>query len=244
MSCSACCEKLTGPRAGRPVLHRKNLLPSQQLSTKSKDVGSFIRAVARRSRPSTASVLISGASGSGKELVARAIQRTSARTEMLLPPSTAVSFPETILESELFGHEKGASPARDASRSGLFEGNQWWARFSWDETISGDQSELSSETASRFAGTQKVRRVGSTRSFRSMCGSVCSDKQGLGRHLIRQRQISLNTIVWRVTTQLPSLKSGRRHSGCSSQHFLERFNPRQQTQCKYSAKRRSECWVP
>ena len=78
------------------------------------------RAIARVA-PTNASVLITGASGTGKELVARAIHAHSSRSEMPYTPVNCGSFSETILESELFGHEKGAFTGADSGRRGLFE---------------------------------------------------------------------------------------------------------------------------
>src|SRR5215831_15677599 len=78
------------------------------------------RAIARVA-PTEASVLILGASGTGKELVARALHEHSPRAKMPFVPVNCGALPENILESELFGHEKGAFTSADSSRPGLFE---------------------------------------------------------------------------------------------------------------------------
>src|SRR5260370_23366998 len=112
--------KLTGPRQTPSHAPKDSFAPESAIIGRSPKMLEVYRAVARVA-PSTASVIITGASGSGKELVARAIHVHSARAEMPFTPINCGSFPDTILESELFGHEKGAFTGADTSRSGLFD---------------------------------------------------------------------------------------------------------------------------
>jgi DNA-binding NtrC family response regulator len=74
-----------------------------------------------RAGPTDKSILIQGESGTGKELVAKALQRASARAERPMVTINCAALPEALLESELFGHEKGSFTGAVATKQGLFE---------------------------------------------------------------------------------------------------------------------------
>ena len=74
-----------------------------------------------RAGPTDKAILIQGASGTGKELVARALHRASKRLDKPFVAINCAALPESLLESELFGHEKGAFTGAIATKLGLFE---------------------------------------------------------------------------------------------------------------------------
>jgi DNA-binding NtrC family response regulator len=122
-------------------------------SPQMKEVFSLIRQVA----PTTASVLITGESGTGKELVARAIHGLSKRSAGPVIAVNCAALPESLIESELFGHEKGAFTGAVERRAGCFE-QAHHGTLLLDEI--GDMPTATQAKLLRVIEESKVRRLG------------------------------------------------------------------------------------
>jgi two-component system response regulator HydG len=118
-----------------------------------------LKEMIERVGPTEATVLITGETGTGKELVARAIHKASHRANRPLVSVNCAAFTETLLESELFGHEKGAFTGADRIRHGLFETAHRGTLF-LDEA--GEMSPSAQAKLLRVIAEGKITRVGST----------------------------------------------------------------------------------
>lgn len=123
-----------------------------------KNLFSRIHKVAR----TDATVLIQGESGTGKELAARAIHQQSDRSESPMVSVNCASIPETLIESELFGHEKGAFTGADSARNGLIEAANGGTLF-LDEI--GELPLEAQARLLRFLQEGEIRRVGAVKSI-------------------------------------------------------------------------------
>ncbi|HTC95245.1 MAG TPA: sigma-54 dependent transcriptional regulator [Terriglobales bacterium] len=181
------------------------------------------RAIARVAA-SNASVLITGASGTGKELVARAIHAHSARAQKPFIPINCGAFSETLLESELFGYEKGAFTGADSNHPGLFEAAHGGTIFldEISETKTGFQVNLL-----RAVQEQQVRRVGSNKyipiDVRILAASNC-DLEALIQAGAFREDLYYRLSV--VTIHLPTLAERREDIPPLIHHFLKRSNAR------------------
>lgn len=141
-----------------PVLARTKH-PLRQIVGKSSAIQAVLSLVTKVAR-TDANILIYGESGTGKELVARAIHDHSQRANKPFVPVDCVSMPDALLESELFGHERGAFTGAHAAKPGLFETAHGGTVF-LDE-VSGMSQTLQSRLL-RVLQERQFRRVGGTR---------------------------------------------------------------------------------
>jgi two-component system, NtrC family, nitrogen regulation response regulator NtrX len=134
----------------------------------------------RRAAPTNATVLIAGESGVGKELVARAIHRNSLRSRERFVQVNCAAIPEELIESELFGHEKGSFTGATEKQIGKFEQADRGTIF-LDEV--GDMSVKTQAKVLRVLQEGEVERVGSSRTIRVDVRVIAATNKDLEREI-------------------------------------------------------------
>ena len=136
----------------------------------------YVRRLIAKVAPTESTVLILGETGTGKELVARAVHEQSRRAEMPLVPVNCGALPETLIESELFGHRKGAFTGAEEHRTGLLQVANGGTLF-LDEI--GELPKLMQSKLLRFLESGEVRRVGDNESFTCDVRVICATNRDL-----------------------------------------------------------------
>ena len=176
--------------------------------------------LASRIAPTDSTVLIQGASGTGKELIANFLHSNSPRKNAPLMALNCSSIPETLIESEIFGHEKGAFTDASSAKEGLVEIAQNGTLF-LDEI--GEISMMIQPKLLRFLQTGEYRRVGGNKNLKSDVRIISATNKDLlqevgGGRFREDLLYRLNVI----TLNLPALRERKEDVPLLVEHFLKR----------------------
>jgi DNA-binding NtrC family response regulator len=177
--------------------------------------------LAARVATSNATILIEGESGTGKELVARLIHTLSPRSKKHLITVNCAALPENLLESELFGHEKGAFTGADRMRIGRFEEADGGSLF-LDEI--GELSPSVQIKLLRFLQEREFQRVGGNHTIRSDVRIISATNQNLEAKV--KEGSFREDLFYRlnvVAIAIPPLRERKEDVGPLIDHFLEHF---------------------
>jgi DNA-binding NtrC family response regulator len=220
-------ERLVNKAAERQQLVRENVQLKEQLVAVSEGDGELIgtssgiekvREMIQHVGNTDTTVLIVGESGTGKELVARGIHHTSARRHMPLVTINCAGLPEGLIESELFGHEKGAFTGAQYRRKGKFELADGGSIF-FDEI--GDISPKTQIDLLRVLEEKTITRVGGTQDlpidFRVIAATHRNLMQAVEQDLFR---LDLFYRLNVFTISIPPLRERRSDIPLLARHFL------------------------
>jgi DNA-binding NtrC family response regulator len=174
--------------------------------------------------PTDASVMILGETGTGKELVARSLHEKSKRSERAFIPVNCGALPENLVESELFGHRKGAFTGADTNRKGLFEVANGGTLF-LDEV--GELDKSVQVKLLRFLESGEIRRVGENEPFRVDVRVLCATNRDL-RDMVAN-ELFREDLFFRLNTfeiYLPPLRERRNDIAALAKHLLTRLASR------------------
>jgi len=171
--------------------------------------------------PQTSRVLITGESGTGKELVARAIHENSARAHAPFITINCGAFPETLLESELFGYIKGAFTGANENRRGLFQASHGGTLF-MDEI--GNMDQTMQVKLYRVLQEGKVRPLGSTEETDVDVRVIAATNKDLEKAIAAgEFREDLFYRLSVIPIHVPALRERRDDIPLLARHFLERF---------------------
>ncbi len=187
-------------------------------SRKMEEVMGLIARVA----PSQATVLIRGESGTGKELVANAIHYSSPRSHHPLIKVSCSAIPETLLESELFGHEKGAFTGAIQKRIGRFEEADGGTLF-LDEI--GDLSPTIQVKLLRFLQEKEFQRLGSNLTLKTDVRVIAATHRNLEEEMKQNRfREDLYYRLNVITIHLPPLRERKEDIPLLIDYFLKKYS--------------------
>jgi DNA-binding NtrC family response regulator len=189
-----------------------------------------LMATLERVAPSDLPVLIQGESGTGKELVAKAVHRLSPRGNFPFVALNCGAVPENLLESELFGHEKGAFTGALVRKPGLFEVADRGVLF-LDEV--GEVTGAVQVKLLRAIETKEFFHVGGTRPVRTDVRIVSATNKNL--KVSMQEGNFREDLYYRlngVTLKLPPLRDRRGDIPLLARHFMDRYAPKKKISAK------------
>ena len=200
----------------------------ERLEGKSQMVGGSpkmdkVRTLIAKVAPTSSTVLILGETGTGKELAARAVHDQSLRADMPFVAINCGALPESLIESELFGHRKGAFTGADEHRVGLFEVANGGTLF-LDEI--GELPKSMQAKLLRFLESGEIRRVGENESFLVDVRVVCATHRHL-EEMVHEGDFR-EDLMFRINTfeiHLPPLRDRVSDIADLAQHLLLRHRP-------------------
>ena len=174
--------------------------------------------------PTDATVLIYGESGTGKELVARAIHKASRRADKPMIKVSCAALPESLLESELFGYEKGAFTGAYTRKPGKFELANG-GTFFLDEI--GDMSPSMQVKLLRVLQEKEFERLGGTKTIKVDVRIIAATNRNL-REAIREK-VFREDLFYRLSVipiALPPLRNRKEDIPLLCEHFIQKLNKR------------------
>ncbi len=211
-------------------LHEENIFLKEHLQERQKfdkiigysDCMKKVFAIIDKVSASDSTILIDGESGTGKELVARAIHFKSDRNNQPLIAVNCGAIPEDLLESELFGHEKGAFTGAIRSRMGRFELAQGGTIF-LDEI--GDMSPALQVKVLRVIQEKQFERIGGIKTINADVRIIAATNQNLEKAVAEKR--FREDLFYRINVipiHLPALRERGSDILILANHFLMNFN--------------------
>jgi two-component system NtrC family response regulator len=213
-------EKKRLEQKNRALEHQVRRLEGSQRLIGSTPAMQKVRMLIERVAPTGSTVLILGETGTGKELVARSLHDHSTRADMPFVAINCGALPETLIESELFGHRKGAFTGADDHRVGLFEVAHGGTIF-LDEI--GELPKAMQAKLLRVLESGEIRRVGENKPIMVDVRAVCATHRNLPEMVAAEE--FREDLMYRINTfeiTLPALRERIDDVAELSQHLLAR----------------------